>query len=215
MSTFPEYLPPPLRFSTITYHNVLWWWWPFHTLAYGLRRYKQRPNAKIAPIAREFHITARRLWYRLKNGSNLPGVGEANRLLSSHQELAVCTWLHRLIQLRIDTKVPLLKNYANSILQLSYTDSTTPPPTVGNSWSHRFFQRHPEFKPRKKRKLSKDRKLSHDPPCPHTPESNTLLLRKLPLYTTLVNEKEIIAFKEHISILVEVMIEEPVIKGVI
>jgi hypothetical protein len=39
--------------------------------------------------------------------------------------------------------------------------------------------------------------------------------RKLPLHTTPVKEKEIIAFGERLSMLVEVMIEEPVIKGAI
>ena len=125
--------------------------------------YRQRPNAKIAPIAREFRVTARRLRYRLENSPNLPGAGGDNKLLSPHQELAVCTWLHRLAQLGIDARIPMLRSCANSVLRLSHTDSTTPPPTVGISWPHRFIQRHPEFKPRKKKKLSKNRKLSHNP----------------------------------------------------
>ena len=101
-------------------------------LSIACTAYKERPNAKIAPIVGEFDITARQLRYRLKNGLNLPGAGGANRLLSHHQELAVCAWLHRLAQLKIDARIPILRGCANAILRLSYLNFTTPPLTVGN-----------------------------------------------------------------------------------
>jgi len=63
----------------------------------------------------------------------------------------------------ISARLQMITSCANSILLNSHSDSTLPAPIVGEHWSRRFLDRHPEYFIRKQRTLDVDRKNAHDP----------------------------------------------------
>ena len=57
----------------------------------------------------------------------------------------------------------MVETAANSILKEGHTHKSLPPPTIGGHWLNRFFQRHPEYRIRKRRAIDLDRKRAHEP----------------------------------------------------
>jgi hypothetical protein len=57
----------------------------------------------------------------------------------------------------------VVETAANSILREGSTDKNLPSPTIGGHWLKRFFQRHPEYRIRKRRAIDLDRKKAHEP----------------------------------------------------
>ena len=85
-----------------------------------------------------------------------------NLRLNLAQELALCQYLDTLDKVGISTRRRMLINCANSILQASHPDSTSPP-TVSRQWAGRFLKRHREYTVIRQKTIDIDRKIAHDP----------------------------------------------------
>ena len=63
----------------------------------------------------------------------------------------MCQYLDRLDTIGTSARQSMLVNYTNATLRRSHTDTTKPAPTVGQYWSQRFLDAHPEYHMRKQK----------------------------------------------------------------
>jgi hypothetical protein len=122
---------------------------------------EKTPN--ISRFARIYNVPYKRLWNRVKGHDSRLTRPPAGRLLSDAQESALCRYINILDELDIHARPAIVETAANSILKEGHTDKRLPPPTIGSHWLKRFFQRHPEYRIRKRRAIDLDRKKSHEP----------------------------------------------------
>jgi hypothetical protein len=120
-------------------------------------------NPNISRFAREFNVPYHRLRNRLKGRDSRSTRSPVGRLLSDAQESALCRYLNILDELDIHARPAMVETAANSILKEGHTHKNLPPPTIGMHWLKRFFQRHPEYRIRKRRAIDLDRKKAHEP----------------------------------------------------
>jgi hypothetical protein len=120
-------------------------------------------NPNISRFAREFNVPYGRLRNRLKGRDSRSTRPPTRRLLSDAQESALCRYINILDELDIHARPATVETAANSILKEGHTHKSLPPPTIGGHWLKRFFQRHPEYRIRKRRAIDLDRKRAHEP----------------------------------------------------
>ncbi|KAA8909971.1 hypothetical protein FN846DRAFT_905340 [Sphaerosporella brunnea] len=107
---------------------------------------RKRDVVNIAATAREFNLPEQRLrarWNGRLAKSDLPG---PNKRLTEAQELAVCMYLDRLDAIGAQARMKMVTSF------------------VGEHWTQRFLDRHPEYYVVKANTMDIDRKLAHDPP---------------------------------------------------
>ena len=122
---------------------------------------EETPN--ISRFAREFHVPYRRLLYRFQGRNSRMTRSPAGQILSNIQESALCHYIDILDQLDIHARPSMVRNAANSILKEGYGTQDLPSSTISEKWLKRFFQRHPEYRIRKRRAIDLDRKKAHEP----------------------------------------------------
>ncbi|KAJ5556073.1 hypothetical protein N7513_003715 [Penicillium frequentans] len=91
---------------------------------------QKKPN--IAKTARDFSA---RLNGRVSRSERLP----AGRKLDATQEEAICKYIDYLESLGMGPKQDKIREAADTILRLSVSMASTPPPKVGEHWLQRFF----------------------------------------------------------------------------
>jgi hypothetical protein len=72
-------------------------------------------------------------------------------------------YLDRLDVIGAQARIKMVTSCANHILEREHTDPDTEPPVVGDHWTQRFLDRHPEYYVVKANTMDIDRKLAHDP----------------------------------------------------
>src|SRR5215469_3907302 len=122
---------------------------------------EETPN--ISRFACEFNVPYKRLLNRFKGRNSRSTRPPAGRLLSDAQESALCRYINTLDELDIHARPSMVENAVNSILKEGHTATNLPPPTTSEKWLKRFFQRHPEYRIRKRRAIDLDRKKAHEP----------------------------------------------------
>ncbi|KAJ5733620.1 hypothetical protein N7493_002406 [Penicillium malachiteum] len=119
--------------------------------ALGALSDQKTPN--ISKTAREFAIPRTTLLRRWNGGKSLFDRQPNNRKLDTEQEKALCVYIDQLDKAGIHIKPAQIEKSANFILSLAYTDSTNPPPKIGEHWVKRFLCRHPEYHWRRRKAL--------------------------------------------------------------
>jgi hypothetical protein len=108
-------------------------------------------DLNFTATARTFHVPMHQLRAGWNGRGTRSNVIAHNRELSEDQELAVCGFLDHLDEIGLPTRISMITNCANAILQHAHqptTDifgNTTSPPTVCEYWACRFLNRYPEY----------------------------------------------------------------------
>jgi hypothetical protein len=103
-------------------------------------------DLNFTTTAHTFHVPMHRLHARWNSCGTHSDIIIHNRKLLEDQELVVCSFLDRLDEMGLPTRIPMITNCANAILQRTHqptTDifgNTTSPPTVSEHWACRFLE---------------------------------------------------------------------------
>lgn len=98
------------------------------------------PDAKVAAVARQFDVPRLRLTRRSQGIGPRKGMSSVKTKLTREEEVALCRYIEQLDLARLGVRPETITDAANYILQ-ERSSSSTPPVTVGSSWTARFIQR--------------------------------------------------------------------------
>lgn len=108
---------------------------------------KQRKNAKIAALAREFDVPPSRLRARLQGRPARSDRTITTKRLDDAQEAALVRWINRLDTLHVPPTPQMIEWSANAMLKRSNGSSESSDKSdkalLGNAWVYRFIQRLP------------------------------------------------------------------------
>ena len=113
-------------------------------------------------VAQEFNVGRTALTNRLHGGASRSTRPPTNRTLTEAQEQAICHYIERLDQCGQSPKLSMVGGAANYLLKQAHLDPSVPPPKVGDSWTKRFVDRHPQYFKRKQKPLAAERDNAHD-----------------------------------------------------
>jgi hypothetical protein len=117
---------------------------------------------KIARLARKYDVPYARLYHRYHGRQSKSDRPAPNAKLDSAQELALSEFLRRRDYMGLPMRIPEVEKAANSILKECYSEPSTPPPTVGEHWTRRWLEKHPEFHKRKEKAIDAERKEQYN-----------------------------------------------------
>ena len=86
-----------------------------------------------------------------------------NRRLNPSQELALKSWINFMDESYVSPTRTMIENCANSILRQAPGVDPENPPRVGEHWTERFLDRHPEYHIRRQRAINIERKRAYNP----------------------------------------------------
>jgi Tc5 transposase DNA-binding domain len=115
----------------------------------------------VAAKARQYGVDKHRNHRRLKGIGPRSAQNPVNRKLSTIQEASLLEYIRTLDEIGQSIRLDQVKSVANAILQQDHPDEG-PAPVVGQHWSERFLDRHPELRKAKQKPLELKRKLAHD-----------------------------------------------------
>ena len=122
------------------------------------------PEVKVSlrRLAAQHDVPVGRLRARLAGVPSKIPMGGNNKKLSDPQEIALCSYLHRLAKVGAHARRPMLQSAANTLLRLTHHHSKRKPPTVGQHWVSRFLARHPEFEIATQKPLAVERHVAEE-----------------------------------------------------
>src|SRR5947209_11840847 len=93
-----------------------------------------------------------RLYARLNGRQSRIARPATNNKLTFDMEEGLCQYLRDLDRIGTAARLPMVTGAADSILRRNHVDGGDPP-TVGEKWTKRFLEAHPEFYIRKQKTL--------------------------------------------------------------
>ncbi|OWT42563.1 DDE superfamily endonuclease domain-containing protein [Pochonia chlamydosporia 170] len=128
----------------------------------ALQYFEDFPGAKVAAVARLFHVPRGRLRYRLEGRQPKKGAAGHNTLLTRPEELAVCRYIDRLDNVGLAVRKEFVRDAANLILrERSSKAKAGNPPAVGQHWVSRFLTRY-GYDSKKQKTLDSNRQVAED-----------------------------------------------------
>ena len=104
--------------------------------------YRQNPDAKYAPVARQFEVSPETLRRRVNGGRPAKGKHATHSKLSKAEEEALSDYVDCLNKLQLPVFREHVTDAANSIIKDRSSKLDTQPQTVGINWTTRILTRH-------------------------------------------------------------------------
>lgn len=120
----------------------------------------EKPNYKY--LQQAYHIKSYdKLVRRSKGIQSKHHNKPVNRKLNEEQHRLLCEYIHRLDRLGLGATEAQIKNAANHILEMGHHDKSKPPPSVGQSWTHRWISSNTDIMRVKQRSIESARLAAH------------------------------------------------------